>query len=129
MVKLLVDMSMTLIHHGHTRLLQKAAEVGYVIVGLNTDGDILKHKGFKPKLTFDNRKEIALAIRWVDEVLPVPWPLDSAFLDSRNIDFLVRADLDWYYKDPENLRKLPINRIMLFPRTPNISSTMLRGEI
>ena len=129
MVKLLVDMSMTLIHHGHTRLLQKAAEVGYVIVGLNTDEDILKHKGFKPKLTFDNRKEIALAIRWVDEVLPVPWPLDSAFLDSRNIDFLVRGDLDWYYKDPENLRKLPINRIMLFPRTPNISSTMLRGEI
>jgi len=61
--RILVDMSLTIVHHGHIRLLKKASELGYVIVALCTDEEIFKAKGFKPLLSFEERKEIALAIR------------------------------------------------------------------
>ncbi len=35
--RILVDMSATLIHHGHIRLLKKAKEYGDVIISLSTD--------------------------------------------------------------------------------------------
>tara|TARA_B110000091_G_C13499686_1_gene343805 strand:+ start:72 stop:263 length:192 start_codon:yes stop_codon:yes gene_type:complete len=60
--RILVDMSLTILHHGHIRLLKQASELGYVIVALCTDEEIFKVKGFKPLLSFENRKEIALAI-------------------------------------------------------------------
>ena len=37
MARVMVDMSCTLLHHGHVRLLQKAAQYGDVIVALTTD--------------------------------------------------------------------------------------------
>ena len=61
--RILVDMSLSIVHHGHIRLLKKASELGYVIVALCSDEEILKAKGFKPLLSFEERKEIALAIR------------------------------------------------------------------
>ena len=54
---ILIDMSATLIHHGHIRLLKKASELGDVIVALTTDEEIKKHKGYTPELNFTNRKE------------------------------------------------------------------------
>ena len=38
--KILVDMSASIIHHGHIRLLKKASNFGDVIVGLTTDRDL-----------------------------------------------------------------------------------------
>ena len=35
--RVMVDMSATLIHHGHIRLLKKAAEIGEVVVALTSD--------------------------------------------------------------------------------------------
>ena len=43
-IRVLVDMSVTLLHHGHIRLLRKAATYGEVVVGLATDEDIEKFK-------------------------------------------------------------------------------------
>ena len=40
----LVDMSVTIIHHGHIRLLKKAKRYGKVIVALTTDREIKKYK-------------------------------------------------------------------------------------
>ena len=40
--RVMVDMSATLIHHGHVRLIKKAAEYGDVIVGLTSDEEIFK---------------------------------------------------------------------------------------
>ena len=42
--KILVDISATIIHHGHIRLLKKAHKLGNVIVALTTDKEILKKK-------------------------------------------------------------------------------------
>ena len=38
----MVDMSATLIHHGHIRLLKRAKKFGYLIVGLTSDEEIFK---------------------------------------------------------------------------------------
>ena len=69
-------MSLTILHHGHIRLLKKASDLGYVIVALCTDEEILKAKGFNPLLSFDERKEIALAIRYVEDVIPCDYFID-----------------------------------------------------
>ena len=38
--RIMVDMSATLIHHGHVRLLKKASELGTVVVALTTDEEV-----------------------------------------------------------------------------------------
>ena len=42
----LVDMSASIIHHGHINLLKKAAKFGKVCVALTTDKEIKKKKIF-----------------------------------------------------------------------------------
>ena len=66
----MVDMSCTLLHHGHIRLLKKAADLGEVIVALTTDDEILMKKGYTPELSFEERREILLAIKYVSDVIP-----------------------------------------------------------
>lgn len=43
--RIMVDMSATLIHHGHVRLLKQANEMGHVVVALTTDDEIQTKKG------------------------------------------------------------------------------------
>ena len=116
--RVLVDMSLTMLHHGHIRLLEKASKLGYVVVALSTDEEIFKSKGFRPILTFEHRKEIALAIRYVQEVVECKWLIDEKFLDKHNIDLLVHGD--------DNVNPVPPERTVIYPRTIGISSTQLR---
>jgi glycerol-3-phosphate cytidylyltransferase len=78
--RIMVDMSATLIHHGHVRLLKQAKQLGYVVVALTTDEEIRSKKGYQPELDYAARAEVLLAMRDVDEVVPSPWLLDAAFL-------------------------------------------------
>ncbi len=116
--RIMVDMSATIIHHGHIRLLQKASKYGKVVVGLTTDEEILLKKGYKPELSFQERKEVLEAIKYVDEVVPTPWLLTEDLLNRYNIDFLVHGD------DNSNLIKK--EKLIIFPRTKGISSTDIR---
>ena len=116
--RVLVDMSLTMLHHGHIRLLEKASKLGDVGVALSTDEEIFKSKGFWPILTFEHRKEIALAIRYVQEVVECKWLIDEEFLDKHNIDLLVHGD--------DNVNPVPPERTVIYPRTIGISSTQLR---
>ena len=111
----MVDMSLTTLHHGHIRLLKQAAELGHVIVALTSDEEITKFKDFTPTLSFDQRKEIALSIRYVDEVIISPYLIDEAFLNKNNVDLLVHGD--------DNVNPVPADRLIIFPRTPGISSS------
>ena len=52
-MRICVDMSATLIHHGHVRLLKKARELGTVVVALTTDEEVQNKKGYKPELSFE----------------------------------------------------------------------------
>ena len=116
--RILVDMSATLIHHGHIRLLKRASEYGIVIIGLTIDEEIKKKKGYTPELSFLEREEILLSIKYVDQVIPSNWLIDEQFLDANNIDLLVHGS--------DNSNPIPNDRLLILPRTPNISSTTLR---
>ena len=118
--RILVDMSLTTVHHGHVRLLKKASQLGRVIVALTSDEAIFRYKKFHPLLSFENRKEIALSIRYVSEVIESDWLIDEAFLDANKIDFLVHGD--------DNVNPIPSDRLIIFPRTAGISSSFSRLE-
>ena len=118
--RILVDMSLTMVHHGHVRLLKKASELGDVIVALVSDEEIFRKKGFYPLLCFENRKEIALAFKYVEEVIESDWLIDEKFLDNHNIDLLVHGD--------DNKNPIPAERLVIFEKTKDISSTKLRNS-
>ena len=118
--RILVDMSLTTVHHGHVRILKKASELGNVIVALVSDEEIFRTKGFYPLLSFENRKEIALAFKYVQEVVESGWLIDEKFLDDNDIDLLVHGD--------DNQNPIPADRLVIFKRTKEISSTQLRNS-
>ena len=121
MKRILVDMSATLLHHGHIRLLKKAKSYGQVIVGLTTDSEILKCKGYEPEICYSNRKEILESIKYVDHVIPSPWLLTDEFLIENQIDYLVHGS--------DNSNIIPTNKLLIFDRTEGISSTLLRSRV
>jgi len=121
MKRVMVDMSATLIHHGHIRLLRAAKEYGYVIVALTTDDEILHKKGYEPELDFASRREILKSIRYVDDVVPTPWLIEQSFLDQHRIDFLIHGS--------DNSNPINKDRLLILPRTPGISSSIIRGKV
>ena len=114
-------MSATLIHHGHIRLLHKAAQLGDVVVALTTDEEVKRTKGYVPELNFEERKEILLALRDVKEVVPSPWLITEEYLDEHHCDMLVHG--------ADNSNHIPPERLVVFPRTEGISSSMLRERV
>lgn len=89
--RVMVDMSATLIHHGHIRLLKKAAEIGEVVVALTSDDEVKKTKGYVPELNFAERKEILESIKYVSEVVSCPWLITEDFMKSQHCDLLVHG--------------------------------------
>ncbi len=86
MKRVMVDMSVTLLHHGHIRLLRSARNFGFVVVALTTDDEIRMQKGYEPELGYDARREMLESIRYVDEVVPAPWLIEERFLNQHRID-------------------------------------------
>jgi glycerol-3-phosphate cytidylyltransferase len=121
MKRIMVDMSATLIHHGHVRLLRLAKEYGYVVVALTTDEEIRSKKGYEPELDYASRREVLEAIRFVDEVVPSPWLIEESFLDKHSIDLLVHGS--------DNSNPISHHRLLILPRTSGISSSLLRGRV
>ena len=119
--RILVDMSATLIHHGHIRLLKAAKKLGIVIVALTIDQEVRIKKGYTPELSFDERKEILESIKYVDAVVPSPWLIDEAFLDQHRIDLLVHGH--------DNSNPISPGRLITFPRTDGISTSILRARV
>ena len=118
MKRVMVDMSCTLLHHGHIRILNKAAKLGKVIVALTTDEEIRMKKGYTPELSFEERKEILLAIKYVSDVIPSKWLLENDYIRENKIDILVHGD--------DNSNEISACEIVIFPRTQGISSTQMR---
>lgn len=119
--RIMVDMSATLLHHGHVRLLKKAAELGAVVVALTTDDEVKKTKGYTPELSYDERREILEGIRYVDEVVPSTWLIDEAFMNKHNCDLLVHGS--------DNSNHIPPEKLVIFPRTEGVSSSSLRERV
>lgn len=118
--RVMVDMSATIIHHGHIRLLERASKYGDVVVGLTTDEEILNKKGYFPELSYDQRKEVLEAIKYVKEVVPTNWKLDNSTLEKYNIDFLVHGD--------DNSNDIKEDKLLIFPRTKGVCSSDIRKK-
>ena len=115
---ILVDLSATLLHHGHVRLLKKASKYGNVIVALTSDEEIKKNKGYTSELNFSQRKEILMSIKYVSKVIKSKWLIKENFLKKNKIHYLVHGN------DNSNIVKK--NKLIIFKRTKGISSTILR---
>jgi glycerol-3-phosphate cytidylyltransferase len=60
-----------LLHYGHVNLLQRAKELGdYLIVALSTDEFNWNMKQKKCYFSFEERKRLLEAVRYVDLVIP-----------------------------------------------------------
>ena len=67
-VRIYIDGSFDLIHSGHYNAIRQSKSLGDVlVVGVNSDAEILKHKG-PTVLTCKERADILRACKWVDEV-------------------------------------------------------------
>ena len=114
-----------LLHIGHINILRRARELGdFLVVGLSTDEfNRVKHK--QAYFSYDDRRIILEAVRYVDLVIPErTWEQKAADIEQYRIDVLVMGD-DWAGKF-DDLR--PKVRVVYLPRTDGISSTIIRGD-
>ena len=117
----MLDMSATLIHHGHVRLIKKAKEhfdtkKVTIIIGLTTDEEVQKYKGYQPELSFIERKEILEAFKNVDEVVPTTWEITEKLIEKYQIDYL--------FHGADNTNN--IKNVIVYPRTNGVSSEEIR---
>ncbi|MFV0246952.1 MAG: glycerol-3-phosphate cytidylyltransferase [Mycoplasmatales bacterium] len=90
MKKLLTYGTYDLLHPGHVNFFKRIKEQGdYLIVGVSTDEfNALKHK--QSYLSYEDRKMIVEAIRYVDEVIPEEtW--------EQKIDDVKKYDIDEFF--------------------------------
>lgn len=118
--RIMVDMSVTILHYGHIRLLKKAAAYGHVIVGLSSDKDIKKFKGYTPELNYAQRKEIVSSIKYVKEVVKVNFHVNKEDLKKNKIDLLIHGN------DLKNI--VDKKKVKILKRTKNISSSEMRKK-
>ena len=116
--------SFDLLHYGHIELLRRAKEMGdYLIVALSTD-EFSASKGKRAYFSFDQRKTMLEAIRYVDLVVPEQtWGQKSQDINEYGIDVSVIGD-DWIDTFNEQLEGRC--EIVYLPRTPEIDSLRMQ---
>lgn len=126
MKKVITYGTFDLIHWGHINLLRRARELGdYLVVAVSTDEfNAIKDK--KAYYSYENRKVILEAIRYVDEVIPEnTWEQKVDDVKKHNIDVFVMGD-DWkgefdFLKDD--------CEVVYLPRTTGISTTKIKEDL
>ena len=115
-----------LLHYGHINLLRRAKQYGdYLIVALSTD-EFNKEKGKKSYFSYEKRKMLVEAIRYVDLVIPEKnWNQKITDIKEYHIDTFVIGD-DWKGKF-DYLKDEGINVVYL-PRTPEVSTSQIKSD-
>lgn len=82
-----------LLHYGHINLLRRAKEMGdYLIVGLSTDEFNWNEKHKKCYFSYEKRKQLLEAIRFVDLVIPEEnWAQKRTDVKEYHVDTFVRV--------------------------------------
>lgn len=112
-----------ILHYGHINLLRRAKNLGdYLIVGLSTDEfNTIKNK--KAYYSYEQRKVILEAIKYVDLVIPeVNWAQKRSDIDKYKVDIFVMGD-DWKNKF-DDLKD--ICEVIYLPRTENVSTSQTK---
>ena len=120
--------SFDLLHYGHINLLKRAKELGdYLIVCLSTDEFNEKEKHKKAYFSYDKRKMLLEAIRYVDLVIPEEiWEQKVTDIHEYHIDVFVLGD-DW--KGKFDYLKNEGVEVVYLPRTPEISTTQIKKDL
>jgi glycerol-3-phosphate cytidylyltransferase len=108
------------LHYGHIKLLERAKALGdYLIVGLSSD-NFNKLKNKESFYTYEQRKIILEACRYVDLVIPEEnWEQKVSDIKKYKIDVFVMGD-DWKGKF-DFLKEYC--EVKYLTRTPDVSST------
>lgn len=116
-----------LLHYGHINLLRRARELGdYLIVALSTDEFNWNSKGKKSYFSYEERKAMLEAVRYVDEVIPEEnWEQKVTDVEKYGIDVFTMGD-DWEGKFDFLKEKC---EVVYLPRTPEISSTQIKQDL
>ncbi|MFK3987041.1 glycerol-3-phosphate cytidylyltransferase [Exiguobacterium mexicanum] len=126
MKKVITYGTFDLLHWGHINLLKRAKEHGdYLIVALSTDEfNQLKHK--EAFHSYENRKKILEAIKYVDEVIPEEtWDQKIEDIKNYNIHTFVMGD-DW--ENEFDFLEEHCNVVYL-SRTVGISTTEIKESL
>lgn len=117
-----------LLHYGHINLLRRAKELGdYLIVALSTDEFNWNEKQKKCYFSYEVRKKMVEAIRYVDLVIPEEnWEQKRSDIHKYNVDVFVMGD-DWSGKF--DFLKEEGAEVVYLPRTPEISSTQIKTDL
>ena len=117
-----------LLHYGHINLLRRAKSLGdYLIVALSTDEFNWEQKHKKCYFSYEQRKNLLEAIRYVDLVIPEnSWEQKRTDAREYHVDTFVIGD-DWKGKF-DFLREDGVEVVYL-PRTPEISTTEIKNDL
>lgn len=118
-----------LLHYGHINLLRRAKEHGdYLIVALSTDEFNWDEKQKKCYFSYEKRKQLLEAIRYVDLVIPENgWEQKISDIKEYHIDTFVMGD-DWKGKF-DYLRDKTDAEVIYLPRTPEISTSIIKKDL
>ena len=110
-----------LLHYGHINLLRRAKALGdYLIVALSTDKFNWDEKQKKCYFSYEKRKQLLEAIRYVDLVIPETcWEQKNTDIIDYNVDVFVMGN-DWEGKFDFLKDKC---EVVYLERTPEISTT------
>ena len=118
-----------MLHYGHINLLRRAKERGdYLIVALSTDEFNWSSKQKKTYFSFEKRKQLLEAIRYVDLVIPEEgWEQKVNDIKLYQVDEFVMGD-DWkgqfdYLADETDAE------VVYLERTPEISTTQIKRDL
>jgi len=116
-----------LLHYGHINLLRRAKALGdYLIVALSTDEFNSEKKGKKCYFSYEQRKQLLEAVRYVDLVIPEnDWDQKINDVQEFKVDVFAMGS-DWegkfdFLKD--------YCEVVYFPRTPEISTTQIKQQL
>ncbi len=116
-----------LLHYGHINLLRRAKKLGdYLIVALSTDEFNRDMKNKLCYFSYEQRKELLEAIRYVDLVIPeTSWEQKKTDVSLYHIDTFVMGD-DWEGKFDFLKEQC---EVVYLPRTEEISTTKIKEDL
>lgn len=117
-----------LLHYGHINLLRRAKALGdYLIVVISSDEFNWNEKHKKCYFTYEQRKALVEAVRYVDLVIPEEsWEQKRKDMHEYHIDTFVMGD-DW--KGKFDFLKEEGVEVVYLPRTPEISSSQIKHDL
>lgn len=115
------------LHRGHLNLLEKASELGDLIIAVKTSEGTKRLKGKEPIQSFEDRLRIIRSLKFVDSVIGIDNDEDK-LIELLHPDIICRGD-DWKdFPGKKTAKKLGI-KIVYFKYTKNISTTLIRKKL